>query len=90
MDIEHHIEDHGNGRYTLFVDGSPVVVIDWLHGVRVCRWQVYGPADLDRAVALMEGFFHLAALIGQEPHRAPPVVDDGEHFKSRHRKEKRK
>ena len=88
MDIEHHIEDHGSGVYTLYVEGSPVVVIDWLHGQRVCRWQVYGPADLDRAVALMEGFFHLAALIGQEPRRVAPPAEPTPTAKQR--KEKRK
>lgn len=68
------IEEFGNGVYELTVDGASVVKIDWLHDQRVCRWQVYGPADLDRSVALMKGFLHLVALIGNENrvHKPPP------------------
>ncbi len=73
---QHSIEDHGDGTYTLNVDGSPVVKIDWLSGQRVCRWQTYGPADLDRSIALMKGFLHLTALLGNENRASlsPPAV----------------
>jgi hypothetical protein len=70
------IEDHGNGVYTLHVDGSPVAKIDWLYGQRICRWQVHGYVDLDRAVALMNGFLHLTALLGNENRASlsPPAA----------------
>lgn len=77
-DPQHSIEDHGDGAYTLNVDGSPVVKIDWLHGQRVCRWQTYGPADLDRSIALMKGFLHLTALLGNENRASlsPPAIPE--------------
>lgn len=62
----HRIEAVGDRCYTLYVGESPSVVIEWQYGVRVCRWQVYGPVPLEHAMCLMEGFLHLAALIGQE------------------------
>ena len=66
VNLETHIEDLGGGVYELYVGNTAVVKIDWVNGVRQCRWQVYGPADLDRSIAMMTGFLHLTALIGNE------------------------
>jgi len=65
---EHHIEDHKDGTYTLYVDQTPVAKIDWWNktNVRVCRWMVHGPADLSMSIAMMRGFLHLTALLGNE------------------------
>lgn len=73
---QHSIEEHGNGTYTLTVDGSPVAKIDWLYGQRICRWQVHGYVELDRAIALMKGFLHLTALLGNENRASlsPPTA----------------
>lgn len=89
---QHSIEDHEDGTYTLNVDGSPVVKIDWLSGQRVCRWQTYGPADLDRSIALMKGFLHLTALLGNEKrvHASQPAALENDGKSTKSTKEERK
>jgi hypothetical protein len=62
----HEILDHGDGTYTLTVNGAEVVRIGWHHGVRACWWKVHGPADLEMSLELMKGFAHLAVLLGAE------------------------
>lgn len=76
--IETRIDDLGNGVYELWVGNAPVVKIDWLNGVRQCRWQVYGPSDLDRSIALMKGFLHLTALLGNEQRANVRPPDNSE------------
>jgi hypothetical protein len=62
----HEILDHGDGTYTLTVNGAEVVRIGWHYGVRACWWKVHGPADLEMSLELMKGFAHLAVLLGAE------------------------
>jgi hypothetical protein len=52
-----------DGKYTMFLDNSPVLVIDKVQKVPVCRWQVYGPMNLDQAIEMMRGFVHVIALM---------------------------
>lgn len=66
VEPETYLEEHHNGDVTLYVENSPVVKIETIHGVRQMRWQIYGPCDLHRSVAIMKGFLHLTALLGNE------------------------
>lgn len=68
-DYEVSIEDDGDNNYSLFVGGSKVVFIgptyaNPLH--RDIHFSIYGPCNIDRSVAIMKGFLHLTALLGNE------------------------
>lgn len=79
--LETTIEDEGDGKYSLYVGGSRVVHIGPTYmnpNSRMCHWAVYGPLDIDQSIAIMKGFLHLTALLGNE-NRAntnPPATSE--------------
>jgi hypothetical protein len=66
---EIRIEDEGDGKYGLYVDGARVIWIGPTYANPLHRdfhFAIYGPCNLDRGIAIMKGFFHLTALLGNE------------------------
>ena len=69
------ILDLGEGRYSLMVDNSEVVKLDYVANMQEwqMRWQIYGPCDARRSIAIMQGFLQLTALMGAgEAERGAP------------------
>ena len=69
------ILDLGEGRYSLMVDNSEVVKLDYVANMQEwqMRWQIYGPCDARRSIAIMQGFLQLTALMGAgEAERVAP------------------
>ncbi len=89
---EIRIEDDGDGKYSLYVDGARVIHIGPTYANPLHRdfhFAIYGPCNLDRGIAIMKGFFHLTALLGNEQrvHASQPATSENDGTSS---KEKRK
>ena len=89
---EVRIEDDGDGKYSLYVDGARVIHIGPTYANPLHRdfhFAIYGPCNLDRGIAIMKGFFHLTALLGNEQrvHASQPATSENDGKSS---KEKRK
>jgi hypothetical protein len=78
---ETYVEDEGEGKFALYLEGSRVV---WIGPTfanpshRECHWSIRGPCDLDKSIALMKGFLHLTALLGNEQRasdQAPAITE---------------
>lgn len=89
---EIHIEDEGDGKYSLCIDGVRVIRIGPTYANPLHRdfhFAIYGPCNLDRGIAIMKGFLHLTALLGNEQrvHASQPATPENDGTSS---KEKRK
>lgn len=63
------IDDDGDGKYSLNVNGATVIRIAPTHANPTSRefhFAIYGPCNIDRGIAIMKGFLHLTALLGNE------------------------
>lgn len=80
---EVHIEDDGDGKYSLYLDGARVIHIgptytNPLH--RDFHFAIRGPCNFEQGIAIMKGFFHLTALLGNEERANashPAVLENG-------------
>lgn len=70
----------GEGVYTLYVGDSPVAKIDYVNGHRELIWQIYGPCDLARSIAIAKGLVHLVVLLGNEEqvNQTPAALESSE------------
>ena len=75
---ELRVEDEGDGKFGLYINNTRVV---WIGPTfanpkhRECHWEVRGPMDLDRSIAIMKGFLHLTAIVanGERAHAGQPA-----------------
>lgn len=79
MEPEVRIEDDGDGKYSLYVDDARVIHIGPTYANPLHRdfhFAIYGPCNLDRGIAIMKGFLHLTALLGnkQRVHASQPAT----------------
>lgn len=59
------IQDEGNQRWQLYVNGSPRILLTKKHGSLQLHWQVYGPQHWAEAKVIIQGLLELSVLAHQ-------------------------